>query len=118
MTNVHIGPDEVPFRVHKDLLCESSGYAKKTLQSSRKAIEGECSVCSEGMLDHSPITFCEGCGQNFHTKCIQGWLDREKTCPLCRMDWEFDENSDEMGHLVLEECDPMSFDIYMQWLYT
>ncbi|KAI4955756.1 hypothetical protein J4E91_001617 [Alternaria rosae] len=118
MINVQVGPDEVPFTVHEDLLCTSSGYFKKELQSSRKVIEGECSICTEGMLDHSPITFCGDCGQNFHTKCIQDWLDREETCPLCRLDWAFDENPARIDDFTLEECDPLSFDIYMQWLYT
>lgn len=118
MINVQVGPDEIPFTVHEDLLCTSSGYFKKELQSSRKVIEGECSICTEGMLGHSPITFCGDCGQNFHTKCIQDWLDREETCPLCRLDWEFDEKPDEIDDFTLAECDPLSFDIYMQWLYT
>ena len=118
MINVQVGPDEVPFTVHEDLLCKSSGYFKKELQSSRKVVEGECSICTEGLLGYSPITFCNDCGQNFHTKCIQGWLDREESCPLCRLDWEVDENPAEIDDLALGECDPSSFDIYMQWLYT
>jgi len=26
----------------------------------------------------------EGCGHMFHEKCIETWLEREDTCPVCR----------------------------------
>ncbi|KAI4608686.1 hypothetical protein J4E80_008891 [Alternaria sp. BMP 0032] len=117
MINVQVGLEQVPFAVHVDLLCSSSGFFEKEFQSSRKVIEGECSICTEGMLDHSPITFCDDCGQNFHTKCIQGWLDREETCPLCRIDWAAEEDASKIGEYTWEKCDPLSFDMYMQWLY-
>ena len=117
MVNVLVGPDEVPFTVYQDLICASSGYLEE-LQSSRKAIEGECSICAEGMSGHSPVTFCGECGQNFHTKCVQRWFDTEDTCPLCRLDWEHDEDEIDVLESSLDEGDPLSFDMYMQWLYT
>ncbi|CAF0810586.1 unnamed protein product [Didymodactylos carnosus] len=27
------------------------------------------------------------CGHEYHSKCIQKWLDMNNTCPLCRQDW-------------------------------
>ncbi|CAF0778915.1 unnamed protein product [Didymodactylos carnosus] len=27
------------------------------------------------------------CGHEYHSKCIQKWLDMNSTCPLCRQDW-------------------------------
>ncbi|KAI4927690.1 hypothetical protein J4E85_006202 [Alternaria conjuncta] len=118
MVDIFVGPDEHPFSVHQDLLCSSSSYFKEEVQSSRKVIEGECSICTEGMSGHLPITYCGPCGQNFHTGCIQEWLDREEICPLCRTEWNYFEDEVGICETSLEECDPLSFDMYMQWLYT
>lgn len=42
----------------------------------------ECSICLNGMkrciVSHLP------CGHNFHKYCIFRWMDRSKSCPICR----------------------------------
>lgn len=60
------------FTVHEDLLCASSKFFKARLHRNRKAIVGECSICTNGFdskLDD--ITFCAACGQNIHDECIE-----------------------------------------------
>ncbi|KAH9440497.1 hypothetical protein MJO28_016307 [Puccinia striiformis f. sp. tritici] len=44
-----------------------------------------CSVCQEFYLDSDDVSVlsCPGV-HHFHTQCIQKWLSRQPTCPLCR----------------------------------
>merc|ERR1719215_2583714 len=47
-----------------------------------------CSVCLDAFDETHDIT-ATNCTPNvhvFHTECLSGWLDRRKTCPLCRAD--------------------------------
>ncbi|XP_059044910.1 uncharacterized protein LOC131840735 [Achroia grisella] len=43
----------------------------------------QCSICFEVMLmDQNLITLA--CTHNFHSACIEPWLQEQKTCPYCR----------------------------------
>jgi hypothetical protein len=46
-------------------------------------IECECSICLEYLFNNIKLLKC---GHNFHTKCLQSWLDVSKihNCPICR----------------------------------
>ena len=55
-----------------------------------------CPICQEDMLPTEALGFCrEGCGNSIHAKCMQIWVDHQKTsnyddkceCPLCRTQW-------------------------------
>ena len=43
---------------------------------------GECGICKSPIYesDHKPIL----CGHMFHDKCINKWLDKKNSCPICR----------------------------------
>merc|ERR1719436_1437851 len=43
----------------------------------------ECSVCFEEMGGSCPLRRLS-CGHGFHHACIQRWLQRNATCPLCK----------------------------------
>jgi hypothetical protein len=43
----------------------------------------ECSICLEYYSKKEKKVILE-CGHEFHKGCILEWLDKEKTCPLCR----------------------------------
>ena len=120
LVNVVFGPKKTVFAVHEDLLCSSSKYFKRKFQKSRRAIEGDCSVCTEEVANLAAVSYCNACGQNFHQACINDWLDRERTCPLCRLEWSLPRNqSNDTVHIVIGcAWDGANFDRYMQWLYT
>mmetsp|Transcript_38264 Transcript_38264/g.108196 ORF Transcript_38264/g.108196 Transcript_38264/m.108196 type:complete len:297 (+) Transcript_38264:41-931(+) len=49
-----------------------------------------CPICIDDFTADKPIT-CTPCastsqGHAFHTECLRGWLQRARTCPLCRTD--------------------------------
>lgn len=44
---------------------------------------GECAICLDTIVDDLFVTKCN---HNFHKKCIDGWLKKSKSCPLCRQD--------------------------------
>ena len=43
---------------------------------------GECSICLDDILEGAEVDLL--CGHSFHTRCLQTWLLRSPTCPLCR----------------------------------
>lgn len=53
-----------------------------------------CAICQEDLKDLNGLIFCkEGCGHNFHLKCMKIWAEFKTeqknniTCPLCRCNW-------------------------------
>jgi len=49
----------------------------------------QCSICLEEFSfgpDTEPILKTKGCDHFFHTQCLQGWLNVNRVCPLCRHD--------------------------------
>lgn len=119
MVTLHVGKKKTPFTIHEDLLCSSSGYFKNLLPNGRKAIEGECSICTEDLSAPTPVCYCSACGQNIHTKCLNNWLRREQVCPLCRTEWAAPPSADApMEDRLLESIPDSIIDLYMQWLYT
>ncbi|KAH7558100.1 hypothetical protein BM1_05372 [Bipolaris maydis] len=110
------GQDNIPFVIHEDLLCSSSGHFKKLFQKSRKAIKGECSICIEDLSGFLPVCYCKSCGQNFHTKCLDDWLQRKATCPMCHVDRPI--ATDSVQSRIWDAANGEPWDAYMQWLYT
>lgn len=56
----------------------------------------ECSICLEKITDEKKILKCN---HEFHTECINLWLNEKKDCPVCRMTLEtyaepLEENSE------------------------
>uniref|UniRef100_A0A6C0BPW3 RING-type domain-containing protein n=1 Tax=viral metagenome TaxID=1070528 RepID=A0A6C0BPW3_9ZZZZ len=42
-----------------------------------------CAICLEDLDGATSLLYCHrGCGQRFHTSCLQAW--KKKICPLCR----------------------------------
>ncbi len=41
----------------------------------------QCVICLENINGNKKTLQC---GHTFHTKCIQKWLKKNKTCPICR----------------------------------
>ncbi len=43
----------------------------------------DCAVCLE---PHEARASALRCGHTFHAECIARWLERARTCPMCRAD--------------------------------
>ena len=41
----------------------------------------ECIICFENLEENYTITTCK---HEFHTHCIEQWLEFKTTCPICR----------------------------------
>jgi hypothetical protein len=47
--------------------------------------EGECcSICTVDFEANEAVKACTGCNQRFHKDCLEEWLRRATSCPLCR----------------------------------
>jgi hypothetical protein len=107
------------YTIHEDLLCANSKLFTRRLQMNRKPIEGDCAVCTERLNKEDDVTFCKnGCGNNFHAYCIDGWKGSQigpTTCPMCRRTWTRPLKTVEQLGLDVE---PRIMQVYLDWLYT
>eukprot|EP00250_Pteridium_aquilinum_P010326 c19302_g1_i2 orf=522-815(-) len=44
-----------------------------------------CAVCLGEYKEEELLRTLPQCGHNFHASCIDAWLQRHATCPVCRM---------------------------------
>jgi E3 ubiquitin-protein ligase ATL6/9/15/31/42/55 len=53
-----------------------------------------CSICQENECD-----MITECNHNFHRRCLNRWLERRQTCPVCRhiLSSEDSEDDSEIG---------------------
>ncbi|KAL9673433.1 hypothetical protein QQ045_029691 [Rhodiola kirilowii] len=47
--------------------------------------DAECSVCLGDYQAEDRLQQIPACGHSFHMECIDHWLARHTTCPLCRL---------------------------------
>ena len=47
----------------------------------------ECSICCEPLCSEVVVLPCgaQSCGSYFHRDCIRCWLERNPSCPHCRL---------------------------------
>ena len=48
--------------------------------------DAQCSICLADYEEHDMLKRLPGCRHHFHTHCIDPWLKKNKTCPLCKQD--------------------------------
>jgi hypothetical protein len=44
----------------------------------------ECSICLTEFIDNKRVKSLIKCKHTFHTRCINVWLMKQDTCPMCR----------------------------------
>ena len=47
-------------------------------------VDGTCPICFAPFLPDSPAVSVASCEHKFHSHCINQWLHRKSTCPVCR----------------------------------
>lgn len=45
----------------------------------------QCSICLAEYQEKEVLRIMPKCGHNFHLSCIDVWLRRQSTCPVCRL---------------------------------
>jgi hypothetical protein len=69
----------------------------------------ECCICCETMDSHHQITQTV-CNHRYHTWCINRWLERNSTCPICRhILREMNDHTPENTVILIDE-DPVGYD--------
>ena len=75
------------------VIASSSSAAVPTTTSSHRphttSDTSTCSICTEDFSPSDPIRILP-CRHKFHPPCVDPWLLREGTCPLCRVDLRVD----------------------------
>ena len=69
-------PDVLDFSVPTDILCIPTRL--KTASFNR------CSICLGEYQEKEVLRIMPKCGHNFHLSCIDVWLRKHSTCPVCR----------------------------------
>ena len=46
--------------------------------------EETCSICRGDYSDNNIVRIINVCDHKFHSSCLDNWLSRNRTCPLCR----------------------------------
>jgi cbb3-type cytochrome oxidase subunit 3 len=59
-----------------------SSPAVRGADTSSSGPAGDCPVCLEPL--RGDVTAAYACGHVFHAPCIEPWLDRRGSCPVCR----------------------------------
>lgn len=65
-------------------LCKNGQQCKRMLKAGtvcKTHFKGECSICLECIDDEKTKTTC---GHYFHKSCLNTWLQKHNTCPVCR----------------------------------
>lgn len=57
--------------------------ASNTTSSSSSSFD-DCCICLDTMGIGTHISTLHDCHHSFHTRCIQEWLGKANTCPLCK----------------------------------
>lgn len=71
-----------------------------------------CAICQESVSSDAGGVCLHGCGHRFHGHCVVPWLQRNRSCPLCRnelsdsdeSDDETDDGEEDSGGLEYEEA--------------
>lgn len=60
-----------------------------TMKFNREAFssieDAQCSICLGEYQEKEVLRIMPKCGHNFHLSCIDVWLRKQSTCPVCRL---------------------------------
>ena len=65
----------------------------KQIDEAEQVERTECVICFDHIKNHQRDTSCETCKNTFHKSCIDRWLQKNSTCPLCRQKMVINNNN-------------------------
>ena len=78
--------------------------------SQSRILGNECSICLRGILMDEERT--TACNHVFHASCLETWLNRNPTCPLCRAHLPRPVDDDETDASEDEGMGEDEFDVF------
>lgn len=76
-----IEANTLPYKYTKLMKCDENGPEK-------------CTICLSDFEDQEDVRRLP-CMHLFHIECVDQWLPNNKRCPICRVDIEAKNNSDQ-----------------------
>lgn len=67
-------------------LCNRRSVEKKNIMYEIGSSPRTCSICLEDFTENTPLIQLN-CNHMYHPDCINGWLQRQSSCPLCRCEF-------------------------------
>uniref|UniRef100_A0A1D1YKF6 RING-H2 finger protein ATL7 n=1 Tax=Anthurium amnicola TaxID=1678845 RepID=A0A1D1YKF6_9ARAE len=58
---------------------------KYNRESSSFHEDAQCSICLGEYQENEVLRIMPTCGHEFHRSCIDLWLEKQSTCPICRL---------------------------------
>lgn len=65
---------------------EFADLPRHTMQRARADSGSECVICLTSLIEGDHVRSLPGCSHVFHRACIDLWLLRQTSCPLCKTD--------------------------------
>lgn len=47
--------------------------------------DAQCTICLSEYQEKEVLRIMPNCGHSFHLSCIDTWLRKQSTCPVCRL---------------------------------
>ncbi|XP_030533828.1 RING-H2 finger protein ATL39-like [Rhodamnia argentea] len=96
-----------------------------TMKFDQKAFssleDAQCSICLGEYQEREVLRIMPKCGHNFHLSCIDTWLRKRSTCPVCRLHVQDSVLSKSAGTIAFEttssfQGSELSMDNSHRWL--
>jgi len=70
----------------KMLYSENSFRSSQSVEEEKSEAEDKscCSICLSDYMESEELRVMPDCGHMFHAVCLDQWLRRHATCPVCR----------------------------------
>ena len=75
--------EDVPVPTNLNILRRNT---EVSTYSNLDTTEDSCCICRENFQDTDIVRKINSCGHVFHLNCLDTWLERHTTCPMCRQD--------------------------------
>ncbi|KAK6124585.1 hypothetical protein DH2020_041672 [Rehmannia glutinosa] len=69
-----------------DTIQELPSFEFNSSETTVPCRDTSCAICLQDLKDRECTRFLPSCRHFFHMRCIDEWLTRQGTCPICRKD--------------------------------
>ncbi|KAH6822795.1 hypothetical protein C2S53_017091 [Perilla frutescens var. hirtella] len=70
----------------QDVIEELPIFEFNNVETPCSCSDSSCAICLQDLRDGESTRLLPSCRHFFHTHCIDEWLSRQGTCPVCRKD--------------------------------